>query len=401
MTSERNGIGRRVGGAIGSAFDAAVDGVGAAGELLADVFRLPGLSGQSAEGHPVEPGSAPGVEHAPGAQTPPPEGAVQIVIHDYAGERIERREVALEEVLADPPPDWAKVRWIRVEGLHSYVINTLREHLGFSSLAAEDALHTPQRARAQAYEDHVFMVTQLWEAGEADAGAQQVSLFLFDGLLLSFQERGTGIWDPIEARLRKAGSKLRSGDASYLAYALLDTIVDHGFPLLEAYAERLDRLEDAAMESHGPEVLQHIHAVKRELTVRRRMLWPTRELVAELRRDDQTLIGEDARAHLADVHDHCMQLIDIVETLRDLAASLTDLHLSMTSNRTNEVMQVLTVIATIFIPITFLAGVYGMNFHHMPEMAWRHSYPAFWIACTATTAGLLWYFKRRGWFGGR
>ncbi|MDH5674867.1 MAG: magnesium/cobalt transporter CorA [Myxococcales bacterium] len=399
MTAKRDGVRRRVGDAIGGAIDAAVDGVGAAGELLVDVLRPSKLSTASVRGKQVAPGSAAGVEHAEGAQTPPPEGAVRFVVCDYSPERLERHEPSLDQLLAESQPQWAKVRWIRVEGLHSYVINGLREHFNFSSLAAEDALHKPQRPRAEAYDDHLFIVGQLWEAGESDAGLQQISLFLFDGLLLSFQEQRTGIWDPIEKRLQQSSSNLRGADASYLAYALLDTIVDHDFPNLEAYAEQLDQLEDVVLKGRGLDVLQQIHAVKHGLAVRRRMLWPTRELVVDLRRDDQVLISAETRAYLADVHDHCTQLIDFVETLRDLASSLTDLHLSMMSNRTNEAMQVLTVIATIFIPITFLAGVYGMNFKYIPEMEWRYSYAAFWALCATITGGLLWYFRRHGWFG--
>lgn len=401
MVFNSKGIGRRLGGAIGGALDAAVDQVGAAGQSLAEVFRLPGLFGHQGQ-HPASmPGSAAGVEHARDAGTPPQDGAVRFVVIDYGAEQEQRREFDLKALLADERPTWASIRWIQVEGIHPYVINQLCKKFQFSSLAGEDVLHAPQRPRTENYDDHIFVVTQLWSGSGSNPGFQQVSMFLLDNLVLTFQEAAATVWDPIEARLKKPGSRVRGADGSYLLYALLDTIVDHSFPLMERYAERLDDLEDRIMNGGSGELLHQLHGLKRELTVVRRMVWPTRELVAELRRTEQTLVGDDARAYLADVEDHCVQLTELSETLRDLASSLTDLYLSMSSHRTNEAMRVLTVIATIFIPITFLAGVYGMNFQYIPGLQWRHAYLAFWLACGATTLGMLWYFKRQGWFDGR
>ncbi|MGD8862973.1 MAG: magnesium/cobalt transporter CorA [Myxococcales bacterium] len=401
MSSNRDGLGlgRRVGGAIGGAIDAAVDGVGAAGQLLVDVLRLPGLTGETRLRAGAMPGAAAGVEHEPDAQVPPPEGLVTYQVLDYGPDRNVQKELSLEEALRDDRPEWSKVRWLRVVGVHPYVLNQIAQRFELSTLAAEDVLHAPQRPRTEAYDEYLFVVLQLASVQDAESTWQQISLFVLPGLVISFQQHPTSIWEPIEARLGQSGSRLRGGDASYLAYALLDTVVDYGFPLLERYADRLDQLEDAVMQTPTPEILQLIHGVKRELTVLRRMLWPTREMTSELRREDQILVTEETRAYLSDVEDHCVQQIDVVETLRDLAASLTDLYLSMASHRANEVMQVLTVIATIFIPITFLAGVYGMNFRYIPEMDWRYAYPTFWLTCFTVAGGLLWYFKKRGWFG--
>jgi magnesium transporter len=180
---------------------------------------------------------------------------------------------------------------------------------------------------------------------------------------------------------------------------LIDAGVDHGFPVLERYGEVLEQIEDAIVASPDPTLLPHLHALKRELGSLRRVFWPTRELVAQLSREGEALVSDVTRTYLRDVYDHCVQILDIVESFRETAAALTDLHMSVTSNRTNEVMRVLTVMATLFIPATFLAGVYGMNFEHMPELGWGLAYPAFWAACLAMFGGLLFYFRRRGWLG--
>jgi magnesium transporter len=303
----------------------------------------------------------------------------------------------VDAVIRFPRPSWASVRWIDVEGLHPYVVNRLREALSLHTLAAEDVWHTPQRPKVEVYDDHVFVIVQRFSVSEGALSSEQVSAFTSSDMLLTFQELHTDIWGTLRERLAKPDSRIRKGDASYLLYAVLDTVVDSGFPVLEAYGERLEQLEEAVLEEGAPRLLQEVHAVKRDLAVMRRVLWPLREAISELARPDKALISDASRTYLRDVHDHCIQLMDILETFRELASNLTDLHLSMSSNRMNEVMKVLTVIATIFIPITFLAGVYGMNFQHLPELHWRHGYASFWLACGSVTCALLWYFHRRGW----
>jgi magnesium transporter len=229
--------------------------------------------------------------------------------------------------------------------------------------------------------------------------SEQISMFVKPGLLLSFQELDEDVWNPIRVRLEREGSKLRQGDVSYLAYALLDATVDHCFGILERYGEMLDHLEDAVLASSPKNVLQEVHAIRRELTVLRKAVWPIREVISELSREDQILVSDDARTYLRDVYQHCVQIIDIIETFRELASSLTDLSLSMASSRMNEIMKVLTIMSTVFIPITFLAGVYGMNFEYFPELHWEHSYALFWVFCGTLTGGLLLYFRRKGWLG--
>ncbi len=401
-----DGLGRRVGGALGGAIDGAVGfavgSVGGLTHLIGAAFRLPRLlvSKDRGQRQTMLPGTAAGIEHAPDVHVEPDPGEVKLVCCDYGADQSGSIELPdVRALIAHPRPEWSRVRWLRVEGLHPYVVNALREEFGFHTLAAEDVVHVPQRPRAEPYPDHLFVVAQLLTRENEGLVSQQVSFFLRHDLLVSFQERPTHAWQPLLARLARQGSPIRSGDASFLAYTLLDTIVDHGFPILDAYAEYLERLEEEIMSVRGSELLSQIHGIKRELAVLRRVLWPTRELVTELAHKEQHAIGAAVRAYLSDVRDHCTQLIDMLDTFRDVASSLTDLHLSMATQRTNESMQVLTVMATIFIPITFLAGVYGMNFRVLPELQWRYGYAVFWGLCVTLTSSLLWYFRRRGWLG--
>ena len=401
MSDAENGassLGRRVGGALGSALGRVFHQVGNAGNLIGEVFRLP--TKMEPSGHYAGPGEAPGIEHDPRVLIPPTRGQIRIICMDFNTERLEERQFDRAEALSDhEQPSWATVRWIRVEGLHPHTVDQLRQQVDFHTLAAEDVLHPPQRPRVDAYGDHLFIVTQLISATSKGLSSQQISMFVRPNLLVSFQEYADSIWDPLHTRLSRQSSRLRSHDASYLAYAMLDSIVDHSFPVLDRYSQHLEQLEDVVLESQSRKVLEELHAVRRELALLRRVLWPTREMLIELRREGQVVVSDTARAYLADVNDHCVQLLDMVDTFRDLSTNLTDLHLSLSSYRMNEVMQVLTVISTIFIPITFVAGVFGMNFKFMPELSSPYGYPAFWIFCVAQTLGLLWVFRRKGWLG--
>jgi magnesium transporter len=372
------------------------------GELgrLVGSLGLPGLQEEGAHTTQTHaPGAPAGIEHITEQWTPPEPGTIRIQVIDICKERVETRWVDdLEEFLKEPRPDWVTLRWVDVDGLHAYVVSKLQRAYGFHTLAAEDVLHVPQRPRVDAYTDHLFIVARMFDWRHDQLVTEQISVFVKQGLVVSFQEHDEDVWNPIRDRIiQHEASKLRLGDASYLAYALLDATVDHCFPILERYGEMLDHLEDTALAPDAPDILQEIHAVKRNLTILRKAVWPMREVVAELSREDQMLVSPDTRTYLRDVYQHCVQVIDIIETFRELASSLTDLSLSMASKRMNEVMKLLTIISTVFIPITFLAGVYGMNFVLLPELHWKHGYALFWILCIAETAGLLYWFKRKGW----
>jgi magnesium transporter len=377
--------------------------VGELGRLVGSTLGLPGRQDDS--GNTVvtrAPGAPAGIDHLPERFERPEPGAIRLRVIDLCKERVETHWFDdVDSLLAAPKPDWVRLRWVDVDGLHAYVISQLQRAYGFHTLAAEDVLHVPQRPRVDAYSDHLFIVARMFTWRDERLVSEQISVFMKPGLLVSFQELDMDVWRPIRDRLQYESSKLRDCDASYLAYALLDATVDHCFPILERYGEMLDHLEDSVLLSAANNLLQEVHAIRRELTVLRKAVWPMREVIAELGRDDQRLVSTTTRTYLRDVYQHCVQVIDILETFRELAASLTDLSLSMASNRMNEVMKWLTVLSSVFIPGTFLAGVYGMNFHDIPELQQPHGYAIFWLACIVQTGGLYWYFKRRGWLGGR
>ena len=376
---------------------------GEMGRLVGSTLGLPGLDENESVIATHAPGAPAGIEHLTEQWTPPEPGTIKIRVIDVCKERVETHWVDdLDKFLQTPRPDWVSLRWVDVDGLHAYVVSKLQRAYGFHTLAAEDVLHVPQRPRVDAYADHLFIVARMFSWRREQLVTEQISVFARAGLLVSFQELDEDVWNPIRERmLQHETSKLRQGDASYLAYALLDATVDHCFPILERYGEMLDHLEDAALTSDANNILQEVHAIKRELTILRKAVWPMREVIAELSREDQILVSPHTRTYLRDVYQHCVQIIDIIETFRELAASLTDLSLSMQSNRMNEVMKWLTILSTVFIPMTFLAGVYGMNFATFPELHWKYSYPAFWMICVAQTVVLLLYFRRKGWLGRR
>lgn len=397
MAGPEEGIGRRVGGAIGGALDTVLHRVGSATHLIGEVFRLP-IAGQGAVLRRT-PGAAPGIEFDPRVHVRPEPGQVTIDCIDYGPSQFTDRTVELQDLAQLPREPWVAVRWVRVAGLHPYAVDRMRQIFGFHTLAAEDVLHVPQRARAQTYDEegHLFVVTQMLMVKQGQLASQQVSIFVQPDLVVSFQEYTEDIWSPLSQRLSRAQSRLREGDGGYLAYAILDVIVDHCYPVLQEYATQLEGLEERVLDSRGSAVLQELHNVRRELALIRRLLWPTRELLSDLRREDQRYIQASTRAYLSDVQDHCIQLTDMVETFRDLSTNLTDLYLSLSSYRMSEVMQYLTVISVVFIPLTFLAGLYGMNFDYLPGRSAPLGFYGFLVACLLLGAGLAWFFRRKRW----
>lgn len=348
------------------------------------------------------PGSAPGIETTDGLDRPPEAGAVRVQCADYGPEKIEFRDIPdLAAFLREPRPEWARIRWLNVDGLHPYVVNLLRQHLGFHTLAAEDVLNTSQRPKLEEYENHLYIVARMLMMNDNNLAQEQVSIFLFKDTVLTVQETPGDVWDPIRQRLQKPASRLRTLDTSYLLYALLDAVVDHCFPILEKYGEILETLEHEVVENPSPRVQQRLHGIKRELAMLRRVIWPLREVVNELHRDETEEISPAVKAYMRDVYDHAVQVIDIVETYREMTGGLNDLYMSSVGNRMNEIMKVLTIMASFFIPITFVAGVYGMNFDHLPELHFKYSYVMFWIICLGITGALGIYFYRKGWLGGK
>jgi magnesium transporter len=330
---------------------------------------------------------------------------VRVSCIDYSAQQAVFEEIEdLPAFIARHRQDWSAVRWINVDGLSDLgVVRALAEKYRLHPLALEDVLHVPQRPKMQAYEDdgtyqaRLFIITRELELREGQLHTEQVSIFVGHRTVLTFQESPGDVWNPIRQRIRTPGSQLRLNDASFLCYSLIDATVDETFPILENFGDRLELLEDLVLQRPGPEVIQEIHRAKRELLLVRRALWPMREVLSKMQREPHECFSEVTRTYMRDVYDHAVQAIDIVETYREVAGGLAETYMTAMSNRMNEIMKVLTIIGTIFIPLTFLAGVYGMNFHHFPELEWPYAYPLFWGICIATAVAMITWFRRRGW----
>jgi magnesium transporter len=289
------------------------------------------------------------------------------------------------------------VTWVNVDGLaDADLIQRLGELFGLHRLALEDVLQTHQRPKFEQYSDRLFIVVRMTEC-PAGLDIEQFSLFLGPRFILTFQEDQGDVLDTIRQRIRSRGGRVCGHGADYLAYAILDAIVDAYFPVLEQYAERLEVLEDKILTRPRHSKIAKIHVVKRDLLVIRKAIWPMRDAIGQLMRDDSHLITADTRTYLRDCYDHTVQLIDLEESLRELVAGLMDLHLNNVSTRLNDVMKLLTIIATIFMPLTLIAGIYGMNFVHMPGLTWRWGFHASIFLMAAIAIVMVAVFWRRGW----
>lgn len=294
------------------------------------------------------------------------------------------------------------VSWLDIQGLGSEdLLLGLGRIVGLHPLLLEDVVNVPQRPKVEDYSDQLLIIAQMVMPKPKEDGfwIEQVSFVLGKSYLLTFQEEPVrDCFEPVRARIRGNKGKIRQAGADYLAYALLDAIIDGFFPVLEDYGERIEALEDEVILNPSHQTLEKIYQVRRELLALRRSIWPQRSAINALIRDGDHLISSDVRIYLRDCYDHTIQVLDMVETYRELASGLMDVYLSSVSNKMNEVMKVLTVMSTVFIPITFIAGVYGMNFQYMPELTWRWGYFVCWGVMIAIAASLCFFFWRRGWF---
>jgi magnesium transporter len=356
------------------------------------------------------PGTAAGIgrEQLDALQSTP--GNVRVTVVDYRAESVLTRTIDnIDEFIASHRPEWSAVCWINVDGLTDMTcIRALAEKYELHPLAVEDLLHVPQRPKVDTFGEgpaglagthpaRLFVVARMLQLIDDHLSSEQISFFVGHRTLLTFQERPGDVWDPIRRRLNKPGSPLRRNDASFLLYTLLDAIVDHCFPILEFYGDRLEEIEAQVLSGTDKDVIPQVHRLRRELLLFRREVWPMRDVIRTLQREPHECLGETTRTYLRDVHDHIVQIIELCDTYREFAGGLAETYMSSLSIRMNEVIKVLTIITTIFIPITFLAGVYGMNFRHMPEENWVWAYPAFWMVCVVLAGGMLVLFKRRGW----
>lgn len=348
--------------------------------------------------------SAPGTP--PGTLLVDPESPRPVMrLLAYGPERLIERDVAHPRELREYLHAWP-VCWINVDGLgDAQTLAEIAAVFNLHPLAMEDVVNVHQRPKVEQYGSTLFLVTHMVASADR-LETEQVSLFLGRGFIVTFQERpGWDCFEPVRERLRKQVTQIREGDAGYLAYALLDAVIDHYFPVLEAYGDRLEALEEHMVTHPEPAALAQLHDIKRELRQLRRLAWPQREALNSLLRDEYPQISAETRLHLRDCYDHAMRILDMVEVYREVCADLTDLYLSSISNRMNDVMRVLTVISTLFIPLTFIAGVYGMNFDtaasrwNMPELRWSLGYPLCLALMALVAAGQLWFFVRKGWLG--
>ncbi len=343
---------------------------------------------------------------APGTLVPaeaPTTAKVRIRVLHYDEENLEERELASADECAAYRGSGG-VTWINVDGLHDVSqLQKLGEIFGLHPLALEDVLNVGQRPKLDEYDEQQFIVMK--DLGwDGHIRSEQMSFFLGADYVITLQEEPGDCFDPVRERLRKGKGRLRRCGADYLAYALVDALVDQAFPLLEKVGERIEELEAEVLENPSRETLLGIREVKHALLLIRRAAWPQREVIHAMQREDSRFVKKETRVYLRDLYDHTIQILDMIESYRDVTAGMLDVYLSSLSHRMNEVMKVLTIIATIFIPLTFVVGLYGMNFNthaspwSMPELNWPFGYPLVLLVMLGMAAGMVLYFRRKGWF---
>jgi len=324
---------------------------------------------------------------------------VGITLIDYDETDVDEKEdVNLEDCL--PFKALPTVTWVNVTGIHDVdVIKQFEASLDIHPLVLEDIVHTGQRPKLEDHGDYIYIVLKMLRSADTENGidAEQISLVLGSNYVLSFQEREGDVFDSIRERIKIGKGRIRKAGSDYLAYRLIDAIVDNYFGVLESVGERIEGIQEDVLEQPDPSTLKLIQNTKREMIFLRKSVWPLREAISSMERTESPLIGDGVRPYLRDVHDHAIQVIETVETFRDTISGTLDIYLSSVSNRMNEVMKVLTIIATIFIPLTFIVGVYGMNFKYMPELKWKWGYLAIWIVIIVISCLMLLGFKRKKW----
>ncbi len=345
------------------------------------------------------PGTAPGTV----ADTPSPAEPVRLTVMKYDLDDLSEAELSSVDQLHEPTP--GTVTWLDVEGQDSAVISAIGERLGLHPLVTEDLINLGQRPKVEEFVGCLFMIVEHicrnHESGDLEH--EQVSIVVTSDAVLSVREARDPLFDPVRKRLHGGRPRIRGGGPGYLAYALIDTVVDHLFVVLGDMGESIEELEDRMVGEPTRENLVSLHELKREILMMRKSVWPMRDMIGQIIRDESDLISDETRLYLRDVADHASRALDIVETYREMISSLVDLYLSSVSNRMNEVMKVLTIIATIFIPLSFIAGLYGMNFDteaspfNLPELSWYYGYPLALLVMLAVATGLLGFFRRKGW----
>jgi magnesium transporter len=341
-------------------------------------------------------GQPPGTPVYTGEKTDVP---IRIRVIHYSADVLEEKEfddIAETFSYIESPP----TSWINIDGLHKpEIISAIGKKARLHPLLIEDILHTHQRPKVDDQGNNICLVVRMLRvhSERPEILSEQISFVLVNNTLISFQESPGDVFDSVRDRIRTKKGRVRKMGADYLLYSLMDAVVDNYFKVLEQLGERIEAIEAALMEDAYPELLNQIYAIKRELLYIRKAVWPLREAVGSLERGENELIAEAAHVYLRDLYDHTIQVIDTIESFRDMLSGVQDLYMSSLGNKTNEVMKVLTIIATIFIPITFIAGIYGMNFEIIPELKWRFGYAAVWVIMIAMVVAMLIYFRRKKW----
>ena len=300
-----------------------------------------------------------------------------------------------------------QITWLNINGLHEVEkLREIGEMFGIHPLTMEDILNTGQRPKVEFFDDYIFIVLKMLQQDKKDLDiiSEQVSIIIGTNFVISFQETDGDVFDPIRERIRSGKGKIRRNGSDYLAYAMIDAVVDNYFVILETFGDLIDYYDEIVYQNPTHETIKDIHSIRRELLEFRKSIWPLREVINGLLREEVSLISDSTRVYLRDVYDHTIQVMDNIETDRDMAAGLRDMYMSSISNRMNEIMKVLTIISTIFIPLTFIVGVYGMNFNtdasplNMPELDWYFGYPLIVLIMLLISLGMVAYFKIKKWF---
>lgn len=324
---------------------------------------------------------------------------VRINILDYDENQFEEKEAKnIEECF--PFKDKPTITWINIDGLHQVdIIEKIGKNFDLHPLLLEDILNTEQRPKIEDFETYIYIVLKmlLYDEKTNEINSEQVSIIFGQNFVISFQEKEVDVFNPLREIIRTGKGRIRKMKADYLAYSLIDAIVDGYFLILEKLGENIEDVEEIMMANPSPETLKAIHKLKRRMISLRKSVWPLREVVSALERSESSLIHDQTRIYLKDVYDHTIQVIDTVETHRDMLSGMLDVYLSSISNKLNEIMKVLTMIATIFIPLTFIVGVYGMNFEFMPGLKWYWGYPAIWGVMLMIVISMLLFFRKKKW----
>ena len=332
-------------------------------------------------------------------------GKVKISVIDYDESNINERVLDSHEE-AFPFLGSPTVTWINIDGVHNLeIIEKIGKHFGLHPLTLEDIVFTNQRAKFESFDNYIYILLKMvyLNSGKDKMQTEQVSLILGENYVLSFQEKEGDVFDGVREMLRTAKGKVRKMGPDYLSYRLLDAVVDNYFLILEHLGERVEIVEESLVGNPSPECLKGIQDMKKDMLYLRKSVWPLREVISSFHKDESPLIKDSTTVYIRDLYDHTIQVIDTIETLRDMASGMLDIYLSSISNRMNEVMKVLTIIATIFIPLTFIVGIYGMNFNtekspfNMPELNWPYGYMFAWVVMVSVALTMVLYFKRKKW----